>query len=100
MPTSLLGTQHACARSGWLCPIDAKGEPRIAIFFFQAEDGIRDRDVTGVQTCASDLASFQLAEISFSKSKTCRHLASIDPSPGIAVPGLFLCIHPIIHVRE
>ena len=25
-------------------------------FFFQAEDGIRDRDVTGVQTCASDLA--------------------------------------------
>ena len=26
------------------------------IFFFQAEDGIRDRDVTGVQTlCSSDL---------------------------------------------
>ena len=24
----------------------------IFIFFFQAEDGIRDRDVTGVQTCA------------------------------------------------
>src|SRR5437773_8532095 len=24
----------------------------ILIFFFQAEDGIRDRDVTGVQTCA------------------------------------------------
>ena len=24
-------------------------------FFFQAEDGIRDRDVTGVQTCALDL---------------------------------------------
>src|SRR5437773_7817191 len=22
------------------------------VFFFQAEDGIRDRDVTGVQTCA------------------------------------------------
>ena len=22
------------------------------LFFFQAEDGIRDRDVTGVQTCA------------------------------------------------
>ena len=27
----------------------------IFFFFFQAEDGIRDRDVTGVQTCASDL---------------------------------------------
>ena len=25
------------------------------VFFFQAEDGIRDRDVTGVQTCSSDL---------------------------------------------
>src|SRR5208283_5570463 len=25
-------------------------------FFFQAEDGIRDRDVTGVQTCSSDLS--------------------------------------------
>src|SRR5437667_5553946 len=24
----------------------------IYLFFFQAEDGIRDRDVTGVQTCA------------------------------------------------
>jgi len=24
----------------------------ILLFFFQAEDGIRDRDVTGVQTCA------------------------------------------------
>src|SRR5437773_5929255 len=24
----------------------------MATFFFQAEDGIRDRDVTGVQTCA------------------------------------------------
>src|SRR5437667_12790276 len=27
-------------------------KPRICSFFFQAEDGIRDRDVTGVQTCA------------------------------------------------
>src|SRR5437868_8876933 len=25
---------------------------RLCIFFFQAEDGIRDRHVTGVQTCA------------------------------------------------
>src|SRR5437667_5323414 len=24
----------------------------LLLFFFQAEDGIRDRDVTGVQTCA------------------------------------------------
>src|SRR5699024_12026035 len=26
--------------------------PRVVCFFFQAEDGIRDRNVTGVQTCA------------------------------------------------
>src|SRR5437667_4631560 len=26
--------------------------PSLSPFFFQAEDGIRDRDVTGVQTCA------------------------------------------------
>src|SRR3989442_10659063 len=32
---------------------------RRVFFFFQAEDGIRDADVTGVQTvCSSDLASF------------------------------------------
>src|SRR6266540_4357042 len=27
-------------------------------FFFQAEDGIRDRDVTGVQTCALPISQF------------------------------------------
>src|SRR5437773_9930774 len=28
-------------------------------FFFQAEDGIRDRDVTGVQTCALPICGFR-----------------------------------------
>src|SRR3989442_2096028 len=28
------------------------GCTRVCFFFFQAEDGIRDADVTGVQTCA------------------------------------------------
>src|SRR5699024_11554796 len=27
-------------------------DARVSVFFFQAEDGIRDRNVTGVQTCA------------------------------------------------
>src|SRR5699024_12078287 len=35
----IAGLVFGCQR-GWL------------IFFFQAEDGIRDRNVTGVQTCA------------------------------------------------
>src|SRR5699024_12069080 len=28
------------------------------LFFFQAEDGIRDRNVTGVQTCALPILSY------------------------------------------
>src|SRR5699024_11460259 len=30
----------------------------VLCFFFQAEDGIRDRNVTGVQTCALPISSF------------------------------------------
>src|SRR5699024_11764714 len=29
----------------------------LALFFFQAEDGIRDRNVTGVQTCALPIST-------------------------------------------
>src|SRR6266545_1926749 len=39
-----------------LMQIDADTEPLVlvvgSVFFFQAEDGIRDKLVTGVQTCA------------------------------------------------
>ena len=35
-------------------------------FFFQAEDGIRDRDVTGVQTCALPiLCSYSVSAVVF-----------------------------------
>src|SRR5207248_3723169 len=38
------------------------GERRMGyIFFFQAEDGIRDRTVTGVQTCALPISSLRAA---------------------------------------
>src|SRR5689334_992753 len=43
--------------------------PAIALFFFQAEDGIRDGTVTGVQTCALPIS--------------CSNAA---PTPGIAAP--------------
>src|SRR5699024_11752312 len=33
------------------------------IFFFQAEDGIRDRNVTGVQTCALPICLFMAFNI-------------------------------------
>src|SRR5207249_5915660 len=32
-------------------------------FFFQAEDGIRDRNVTGVQTCALPILTVQTAQV-------------------------------------
>src|SRR5207249_8778525 len=35
----------------------ARGVPRPTGFFFQAEDGIRDRNVTGVQTCALPISA-------------------------------------------
>src|SRR5205085_5207252 len=34
-----------------------KNEDRMPIFFFQAEDGIRDLTVTGVQTCALPISA-------------------------------------------
>src|SRR6266513_4842614 len=33
------------------------------LFFFQAEDGIRDRNVTGVQTCALPISRCDEAEL-------------------------------------
>src|SRR5699024_12799093 len=33
------------------------------VFFFQAEDGIRDRNVTGVQTCALPISAAALREM-------------------------------------
>src|SRR5437773_3622069 len=38
---------------------------RETFFFFQAEDGIRDRDVTGVQTCALPISETYLKRSSF-----------------------------------
>src|SRR6201999_3461579 len=35
----------------------ARGDALAGLYFFQAEDGIRDADVTGVQTCALPISS-------------------------------------------
>src|SRR2546430_11988159 len=44
-------TKRICP--AWRCVVFAAcGFGRRALFFFQAEDGIRDLTVTGVQTCA------------------------------------------------
>src|SRR5205085_5706453 len=51
-------------------------------FFFQAEDGIRDLTVTGVQTCALPIlaASNRAAEMM-------REIAGAEPAPEIAIAG-------------
>src|SRR3989339_1193628 len=43
----------------------------IIFFFFQAEDGIRDWSVTGVQTCALPIYSFPIRDWSVTGVQTC-----------------------------
>ena len=45
------------------------GEFRAAFFFFQAEDGIRDIGVTGVQTCALPISDYRLGQAIVFKNK-------------------------------
>src|SRR5207237_6465971 len=42
-----------------------------SFFFFQAEDGIRDSSVTGVQTCALPIYAFRYSRIASSKRPCC-----------------------------
>src|SRR5699024_12045404 len=46
------------------------------VFFFQAEDGIRDRNVTGVQTCALPIWADHPGAVGWSQ-----------PAPGWSAPG-------------
>src|SRR6267143_3972966 len=46
----------------------------IVFFFFQAEDGIRDGTVTGVQTCALPILAGQITNVS----------THVDASPALA----------------
>src|SRR5688572_33245007 len=49
-------------------------------FFFQAEDGIRDLTVTGVQTCALPIL------ICSKRSRPCRRCSAPSPSPTACRP--------------
>ena len=63
-------------------------------FFFQAEDGIRDYDVTGVQTCAlpiSDISIHDAAEKGNIEAVK-QHLA--DGAGCVDLRGLLLCPQP------
>src|SRR5699024_140225 len=63
------------------------------IFFFQAEDGIRDRNVTGVQTCALpifthwnniDYYPFISMALEQTKSQYTNTTKSVQPHPNIS----------------
>src|SRR3712207_7720892 len=45
-----------------------QGSVSVLFFFFQAEDGIRDIGVTGVQTCALPICSSGLTEVAMRRS--------------------------------
>src|SRR2546427_3589461 len=45
-----------------MCDVGSWDQVRRFFFFFQAEDGIRDLTVTGVQTCALPISFQQIAE--------------------------------------
>src|SRR5437667_1970318 len=50
-------------------------------FFFQAEDGIRDRDVTGVQTCALPIYPVVLPSRGYASPGAHRHRADRSGDP-------------------
>src|SRR5256886_8913985 len=50
----------------------------VFFFFFQAEDGIRDLTVTGVQTCALPISSFEFCQTAFAAIQDAQLGDSID----------------------
>src|SRR2546427_8699939 len=48
-----------------------------SFFFFQAEDGIRDLTVTGVQTCALPIYSREVTSVLIEESRIIDHLLHI-----------------------
>src|SRR5690606_40594681 len=71
----------------------------LILFFFQAEDGIRDFHVTGVQTCALPISSVNVASGSSTDSSSGSHSAQraevkpVSPAriSAISGPPLLTC---------
>src|SRR5207248_8761541 len=60
------------------------------IFFFQAEDGIRDRTVTGVQTCALPISTApRVSRVPFPMLRASSQVspAATTTSPGLKTPA-------------
>src|SRR2546425_7471862 len=74
----------------------------LIIFFFQAEDGIRDKLVTGVQTCALPISSYSKLSrrpaTILGSSSTIRIFVTLFTStpldPDAPLPCQLRCMHP------
>ena len=60
----------------------------IYFFFFQAEDGIRDSPVTGVQTCALPISECQELLLAFEKNQKAGKMAFTFRGQMVDVPHL------------
>src|SRR5437588_7114343 len=66
-------------------------------FFFQAEDGIRDHCVTGVQTCALPISILPISQLPWLIFAYRRALRGHSILPGAVVSALiFMSGHPLI----
>src|SRR5256886_7076493 len=76
-------------RYGVVYPVGAQSARHVMFFFFQAEDGIRDLTVTGVQTCALPISivSPGSAKPSLSASLLAGNGGVDADSDGFADPG-------------
>src|SRR5256885_7571549 len=68
------------------------------IFFFQAEDGIRDYKVTGVQTCALPISLLAVAHLD-DFFRRHQDLAEAPLEPGALDALLERLSHPVLEVR-
>src|SRR5207248_8140196 len=68
-------------------------------FFFQAEDGIRDRTVTGVQTCALPISSASLVLVgTFRLAQRSRLLSPLFCFQNSGLGNLEQCYHTALKV--
>src|SRR6266540_2469741 len=65
------------------------------VFFFQAEDGIRDRDVTGVQTCAMPALAWEAGPMQ--RATTLRTRTAAAEALGGAPPHLYFVVSAVFH---
>src|SRR2546430_8996427 len=69
-----------------------------AFFFFQAEDGIRDLTVTGVQTCALPISRFESVILEVMSALPLREQL-LPPVPVLRIGGVGVLFLQRLHVR-